>query len=184
MGKFFKDKIKLEKLILLRNWLEANKNDINLNMGSYRQGKDGNSVAFVSHHNCGTVGCVLGWSPFVKGLEPIEDDYVRSFGKHVDFLAYSDRVFNIEAGSNIWNFLFSANWKSINNTTEGAINRLTYVIDNFDSIEYFEDHTPFSTFLCFPQGTSLTDWEDTTRLKVTPVVMDSIGAIITALENQ
>ena len=75
-------------------------------------------------HECRTAGCVLGWGP-AAGVEPVNDE---------QWIPYGRRVFGIETqalgtcNSPLWNWVFDGSWTSINNTPEGAMNRIVYAI--------------------------------------------------------
>ena len=89
-------------------------------MDSYRINKDGSSATFRSIHDCGTVGCFLGWAPFIKGLERTDAP---------GWSAYSYEKFRFPYGRNlefddVFQFLFASNWKFFDNTPEGALARL------------------------------------------------------------
>ena len=86
-------------------------------------------------NDCGTVRCMVGWATTFKGLEPIDDDYDDYDG--VDYDSYSDRVF--ETNSDQWKWCFSGRWVDTDNTVEGAIKRIEYLIENDDIPEYFDN---------------------------------------------
>ena len=88
--------------------------------------------------SCGTVGCVLGWSATFKGLEPIDSEYVYDDDDdegRFSYYRYSVRVF--ETNPSQWHWCFSHRWASVDNTVEGAIKRINYLIDNDGAPENF-----------------------------------------------
>ena len=99
-------------------------------MEYYRSDEHGDSiVGFYSYENCGTVGCLMGWAPFIKGFEPClyYDDPFQIM--HLDFMSYVYKIFNFDLITNqeyshVYKFLFSSEWKDFDNTPEGALARL------------------------------------------------------------
>jgi len=67
--------------------------DEKFNLKNFRSICDVASCNFKSKEDCGTVGCALGWAPFVKGLEFVESDFCRT--GILNFYKYSNRVFEI-----------------------------------------------------------------------------------------
>ncbi len=85
-------------------------------------------------NSCGTVRCVVGWATTFKGLEPIDDDYYLN-GTRFSYNRYSKRLF--EVYHNQWEWCFGGCWASVDNTVEGAIKRINYLIDNDGAPENF-----------------------------------------------
>ena len=77
---------------------------------------------------CGTIGCLLGWCALVFELE--ESDLYK--GKFC-YMTFCPRVFpslyKYTAVNNFWKFLFSADWVLFDNTKEGALARIKYLLD-------------------------------------------------------
>ena len=96
-------------------------------MELYRSNKDRTAVNFKSKNNCGTVGCALGWCPFIPGLETKKEDY--SYSDFLGFDDYCKRVFNFDMSSSVGMYLFDGEWAARDNTIEGLIKRMTRVID-------------------------------------------------------
>lgn len=158
----------IPNLILLRDWLVENKDNVKLHMMYYRMESldSGCSTSFISKTDCGTVGCLLGWAPTVDGLEPVKEDYMTSYeelGRILNFPRYSKRVFGINLQTSLGDFLFSSAWTGINNTAEGAVKRLTYIIDNFNTLKYFnnfEYSSEIDGMVLYPNDTHIRDWVD------------------------
>jgi len=93
----------------------------------------GVNLKFLSKESCGTVGCALGLAPFVPGLETIEYDFccLGSLG----FNDYSERVFGIGCIDDCWIFLFNSDWYKIDNSREGFVKRVLYLIEGGDDLE-------------------------------------------------
>jgi hypothetical protein len=122
-------KINMQNLKIARDGLLGLDPDA-FDMETYRKyQQNGSSATFHSLDDCGTVGCALGWCPFIPGLKAIERDYNMAYRPYIQFYKYSERVFGIEENSPIWNYLFSGNWKHKDNTVEGLIKRMTKVIE-------------------------------------------------------
>jgi len=80
--------------------------------------------------DCGSVGCFLGWAPFVKELEKHKEPIVtwQQIDEEMDWGHYSSKIFEMNEGSEGWDFLFSSNWVDCDNTPEGALARLDILI--------------------------------------------------------
>lgn len=140
--------INLKKLKELRDGLQelvddGTVADHNFNMNHYRSDSDGGYEDFISKKDCGTAGCVLGWMPFIKGLEVNkEKDIFLYGGSDTNFVAYAERVLGMSYGNRIdhqyeneemvnkWDFLFSGEWSDHDNTVDGAIARIDTFLDN------------------------------------------------------
>lgn len=133
-----------ERLIQLRDWLSSNR-DINFDMKCYRQEDLSDNSTFIetgyiSENSCGTVGCIMGWAPFVGGVfTPVRSDFKADPNKVLCFTKYSKRIFGFTPYNLVWEFIFSSTWSHVNNTIDGAISRLSYVIDNFYECFSIED---------------------------------------------
>ena len=99
---------------------------------------------------CGTVGCALGWAPFVPGLEILLEKEVLlgSTTDHVLFSKYSYRVFGLDGGSNEWNFLFASDWRELDNTPIGFVRRVYALIDGLDTSDSFFDGAAMNCNKC------------------------------------
>jgi len=64
--------INVTNLKKLRNYLEKYVTQDKFDMGDFRSKTldVDTSCSFTTKNICGTIGCALGWAPFVKGLEP------------------------------------------------------------------------------------------------------------------
>lgn len=114
-----------ENLALLANWIETNVTQEHFDMGFYRS-HEGSIKYFVNVNDCGTCGCCLGWGPFVPGLEVIEDDF--KIDDLLSFYHYGQRIFELTAYQH--NFIFDGSWARIDNSVEGAVKRVRYLINN------------------------------------------------------
>lgn len=92
----------------------------NFDMDWYR------NVGFKSINDCGTVGCALGWAPFVDGLEPIESEYGL---RDLDWRTYSERITGFSTESDEWYWCFSDEWQYVDNTPKGAAKRIRYLVN-------------------------------------------------------
>lgn len=127
MKKNYSNSINFENLQRMRDYLVENKERIkpNFNMLRYREvGKH--------THKCETLGCVLGWGVEAFGWDEImESSSCTSSLKEVDFLSFSKNILGIDPHfDSIWDFLFSASWSDIDNTLDGAIERLNHVLSD------------------------------------------------------
>jgi len=132
--------INVTNLKKLRNYLEKHVTQDKFDMESFRRKNlDENTVCdFTTKNKCGTIGCALGWAPFVKGLEPEPVEFYPGgfFGiPTLDFYQYSQRLFNTADGSDTWSFLFCGEWKDYDNSVEGVVGRMDIIIKNPDLFE-------------------------------------------------
>lgn len=131
------NKLELKRLEKLANFLENEIKDEQFDISEYRDDP------FYSKHNCGTVGCALGWCPFV--VKTKDSDYTKDFftdiKQSLDFDKYSRRIFGStmigsDLKSSLLIYMFSADWSEEayhlpNNrqqTRKGTIRRIREVI--------------------------------------------------------
>jgi len=98
-----------------------------------------NMEIFYTQESCGSVGCLLGYTPKalanIINMEAWHDQHSWSaFGKD------SYNMWNIIEG---YFFLFSSNWRDIDNTRLGACERIKFVIlnDNFNYELSYRDNS-------------------------------------------
>lgn len=128
--------MKKENLKRLADWIEKNITQEQFDMSHYRTDGVGHMVVFRSINDCGTVGCLVGWSPFVPKLKPLKKEYHKSAPYELDIDKYESRIF--DTNSFDWRFLFSDWWANEDNTLEGAIKRLRFA--STDEYEDFADY--------------------------------------------
>lgn len=142
-------------LMKLGEYLWQNIKDEQFGMELFRQHNNEN-CEFYSKEDCGTVGCALGWAPFVKGLEPIKSDF-SSFSGKLWFTDYSHRVFGDDWRSNPkLHFVFDEEWANYDNTVKGACQRIIslcekafkrkLIKDKVDSIKKYQTIDPVDYF--------------------------------------
>jgi len=104
-------------------------------MYAFRGHSGGVEAPFKSKDDCGTIGCALGWAPFI--IEPKAEHYTRSWWLKTETLDFDDYYtdtfttssdFEGAAFDNIFEFLFSSEWVVADNTPEGFLGRLDAVI--------------------------------------------------------
>ena len=101
-----KDQTTADNLRLAAHWINENVPEANIRMEWFRSvhsegARDFDGAHYRSPTDCGTAGCLLGWCPFVPGLEAIESDFYTNTKHnpgHLDFFRFSDRVFPSLAG--------------------------------------------------------------------------------------
>lgn len=115
--------LNFENLNKLADFLETLPEE-KFDLSQYRKDKkdDVYEAEFKSMTDCGTVGCAIGWAPFIEGLEPKEEEFKHAWhapeiGKVLDYAGYSERVFGAtfshltyDPDSEAMNFMFSAKW--------------------------------------------------------------------------
>ena len=96
-------KVNTKNLSILRDYYAKKSPDETINMRLFRS-KNGVKVPFISLTNCGDCGCLLGSSPFIKGLETKDCDFING---ELNFFGYAERIFGIGLGRS-FAFLFLA----------------------------------------------------------------------------
>ena len=118
----------IKNLRLLQAHIKDKVTDKQFNMISYR------NSTFYSKDNCGTVGCAMGWAPFVKGLETLESDF-HADGS-LNYGIYHNRIFKADT-DDLWSFLFCPDWSKHDNTREGFVKRVDYLIERGLEVGWF-----------------------------------------------
>jgi hypothetical protein len=95
---------------------------------------------FFSIDNCGSVGCAMGWAPFVQGLETEVADFsdcasvtlsdISSVEKTLDFNSYCKRIFGFESDHVVWDWCFASDWEDVDNTPVGAALRIEFAVEH------------------------------------------------------
>lgn len=116
-----------ENLLKLADYLEKVPSD-KFEMLHFRRNEGGDSIPYISKSDCGTVGCAVGWAPFVKGLEPIKTDFLTT--ARLSFYKYGHRVFRLLGSSDRWDWCFHPGWSPIDNSPKGAAARIRYLVNN------------------------------------------------------
>ena len=111
------NKLNLDKLA---DFLENEITDEQFDMKYYRS-NNGRNVNFISKNHCGTVGCALGWSPFIIPEQNEDFSCLR-----LDFGKYLERVFNIDENSIYYEYMFGFKWTytGFESTRLAAIGRI------------------------------------------------------------
>jgi hypothetical protein len=126
--------INIKNLTILRDYLAANQAELEPHfgmvswVGTTSSGSSGISIGVACHlipTVCGTSACVLGHAAMC-GIPEIcatdDDVYWNDYGL---------RVFGIGPSScAVADYIFHSDWARIDDTLEGAIDRITYVIDS------------------------------------------------------
>lgn len=101
----------LDNLQKVHDFVRDHVRDEQFDMENFRATDGGDSVHFKGHRDCGTVGCFLGWSPFVLPItkEELHDD------NFISFFRLSRIKFGIDIGihESTWDDLFGTDvWTS------------------------------------------------------------------------
>ena len=75
---------------------------------------------------CKSVGCVIGHCVV---LDKWEDVYKDSGGE-IDYLQWSEKFTGLPSSSSEWDWCFSGRWSSVDNTVDGAIARIIWLLEN------------------------------------------------------
>lgn len=113
----------------LANFLEKQVLDRQFDMEHFRRDSWGDCVDFLSETNCGTIGCALGWGPFV--VKPRTNHYTPAsalFGKRLDFSKYEELFIrrigivkndrDLFKHKSVFEFLFGAFWGHTRHSTK------------------------------------------------------------------
>jgi hypothetical protein len=94
------------------------------------------AVIPLSEHSCGTAGCVVGHMPYISRITgkipaPGETERFRAYGTRVAFKNYDDdECPHFDFRLWLFELMFGYGWKYIDNSVEGAVKRIKFVIDN------------------------------------------------------
>lgn len=128
-------KKQLERLSKLADFLETEIGNKQFNMEKYRaeqsdnfSDNETNSCSFIDKNNCGTIGCALGWGPFVTRTQ--NSDFTDNYS--LDWHRFSKRAFGLDLNNNEASYLFSGDWaKSVKGKTRmAAVKRIRAVVSN------------------------------------------------------
>jgi len=88
------------------------------------------NLATVSGYNvCGTVACAIGHGP-AAGVKVGRDDRLRSGA--ILWWSYSDRFATPHTPA--WLFMFDGEWAEVDNTPQGAAQRIRWILDGNDPL--------------------------------------------------
>jgi len=90
----------------------------NFNMRIFRTGQR-------TAHECGSVGCVIGHCTILD-----ERPLPMNRFDNIDFDAWSFDFTGLKPNSDEWDYLFSSDWETIDNTPTGAAKRIRYFLKN------------------------------------------------------
>lgn len=99
-------------------------------ISNYRMDSNKYHKGYKSKDDCGTLGCAIGWCPFIKGLELNEEERreCNTF-KGLNFKRYSERIFDLNVFDGRGEYMFASAWSCYDPSLEGLIQRMTDVID-------------------------------------------------------
>lgn len=114
-----------DNVCALRDYLANNVNPKFFSMTYHRSDCYHKRETYISKDDCGICGDILGWAPFVKGLEPIKSDFLTTKSQihSLDFVRYGERVFGLYWKSAEWDKLFNYTGIVKDNTLQGFIKR-------------------------------------------------------------
>lgn len=109
------------------------------NMATYRGEPDDeihDYSEFKSKSDCGTLGCALGWCPFIEGLDVKTGDFNK---EGLSFYLYGDRLFGFEKNDRLFDWIFDMGWKQVDNTPLGVSLRIQYLFDHNMKVPNYDD---------------------------------------------
>lgn len=111
-------KYQAKNLIKLRNYLSGEIRGA-LNMRFYCE-KEANGYSGSDDTDCGTVGCAVGHGPYA-GIKKRKSEGWKK---------YEERVFGTGKVCFVDRFLFSFYWYRCDNSKQGVVNRINYVLEH------------------------------------------------------
>lgn len=121
----------LDRLSRLADFLENNVKNDQFNIKYYRTDEYGKCTTFYSKHNCGTVGCALGWAPFAFKLNKT----YRDFDGEYFFPKISEKFLGINDRES-WVYLFDSKWFYTPQATRKAtIKRIRNFVNNNGNLD-------------------------------------------------
>lgn len=130
-----------DNLIRLHNWLYENRHKVKFCagvwVGKYRN-QDGhpfNDFWFVGDNaDEFDLACAFGWAAMsgVPELALIDNDFMHFSDKMVavDWCGYIERVFSLHMGTPEYNFINSHRWRNMDNSVDGLIARIRFILDD------------------------------------------------------
>lgn len=127
-----------ENLKILADWVEAHVSQDFFDMKRYRSAlnpEDGElfPVPYTDKENCGTHGCLLGYSVFVPEFQGVvayrEQEHACGQGAGNIFSDLSRELFELYSYQEEWDYLFDSGWARYDNTVEGAVGRIRHLIN-------------------------------------------------------
>lgn len=94
-------KEQLDNLQKVHDFVRDHVKNEQFDMENFRTTNEGYVTPFKGHRDCGTIGCFLGWCPFVL---PITKEEIT--GDFISFFRLSRIKFGIELGMSEWDDLF------------------------------------------------------------------------------
>lgn len=146
-------KRQLDRLQKLHDFVKTNIKPKQFDMRHYRAERDGKGeeVEGVCHyeihlddiesndkHKCGTVGCLMGWAPWVFTKE-LKRAKLLGKNRETNFNNIARMLFGIDSGQDVWKYLFDSEWASNpdnwdtlkpNIQKKEALRRIKHVIEN------------------------------------------------------
>lgn len=137
-----KPPINIEKLILIRDNIIKNVTQEHFDMKRFTN-------VMAENCECGSQGCIIGHSiqlDFENFIKHKKETFLqRGISKWTVnriYYEWSLKFLEIDKKKNekLWDYLFSEDWSKYDNTIEGAIKRINYVIENktYNKIELKE----------------------------------------------
>jgi len=123
-----------ENLKLMADYIETIPQE-KFDMERFRTGE-------IKHHECDSVGCVIGHCTVLdKNPLPLHKS------GDIAFYAWSKEFTGLPSLSPDWQYLFSSEWETVDNTPVGAASRIRHFLENGlpqDGREQMEDNAPLS----------------------------------------
>lgn len=98
-------------------------------ISSYRENDSGNPI-------CNSVGCVIGHATKLD-IENIKQNYISRLGGCIRFFNWSLEFTGLKDLKE-WDWCFSGDWSTVDNTIEGARQRILYLLDKGQVPEGFD----------------------------------------------
>jgi hypothetical protein len=117
-----------QRLLDAADWAEKNIEPRMFDMICYRTGDEQNP-------ECDSVGCMVGHLTTIDA-ENVMENYLNGYGR-INFGQWSTDYFEVNHYE--WDYLFNENWAEVDNTLEGAIDRMRRLANGMSEEEIKEE---------------------------------------------
>ncbi len=120
-----------ENLLKMADYIETIPQE-QFNMGTFRFNDK------CVNPECNSVGCIIGHCTILDA-ENVINNFMKP-SNIINFQAWSEEFTGIK-GNNTWEYLFSSEWLTSDNTPTGAAKRIRYVVEHGLPDTFFEEMT-------------------------------------------
>lgn len=119
----------------LADFLYNNVEPRHFTMATFRDGQHNINDYREKGWKCGTVGCALGWAPFVAGLAPTKELLDSHAECGLTWTDYAEWLFPALGESSLsdqsaFSYCFGGEWANVDNSPRGAAQRIYYMLEH------------------------------------------------------